>query len=277
MSPVYDGNVKPKTLTDEFGEINVYMLPFIKPSNVRRFYPDEEIVTYTDAVKVAVDNMNIDASKRNILVTHQFVTGATRSESEDISVGGSDNVDAAVFEGFDYVALGHIHRSQKCSSEYIRYCGTLLKYSFSEERHKKSVVFMELDRAGSVNTELLPLKLLHEMRTVRGPLEALLSPEVLALGDREDYIRAQVTDDREQTDVLSRLRVAYPNLMELHLESRKYRQLQEEWGEAAPVRKSAEELFADFYEMQNGRPMEPEEEVVLLSLEEVPDGKEGTL
>ena len=125
MSPVYNGEVKPITLTDAFGEIKVYMLPFIKPSNVKRFFPEKEINSYNDAVKTVVDAMDKDESKRNILITHQFVTGAVRTESEDISVGGTDNVDASVFGGFDYVALGHIHRSQKCGgSEYIRYSGT---------------------------------------------------------------------------------------------------------------------------------------------------------
>ena len=127
MSPVYGGKVEPITLTDRQGEINVYMLPFVKPSQVRRFFPDREILSYTDAVRIAVEEMNIDTSKRNLLITHQFVTGANRTESEEVSVGGSDNVDASVFADFDYVALGHIHRAQKCGGEYIRYSGTPLK------------------------------------------------------------------------------------------------------------------------------------------------------
>ena len=136
MSPVYNGKIEPVALSDEFGDVNIYMLPFVKPSNVRRFFPESEITSYTDAVKVAIDSMNIDTAKRNILITHQFVTGATRTESEDVSVGGTDNVDVSVFDSFDYVALGHIHRSQKCGSEYIRYSGTPLKYSFSEANDK---------------------------------------------------------------------------------------------------------------------------------------------
>ena len=127
MSPVYNGKVEPITLADDYGEVNFYMLPFVKPSNVRRFYPEYEIGSYTDAIKAAIDTMNMDANKRNVLITHQFVTGALRSESEEISVGGTDNVDANVFEDFDYVALGHIHRAQKCGSEFIRYSGTPLK------------------------------------------------------------------------------------------------------------------------------------------------------
>ena len=134
LSPVYNGKVEPFTLTDEYGKVNIYMLPFIKPVNVRRFFPDSEIESYTDAIKVAVDSMNVDEKERNIIVTHQFVTGASRSESEEISVGGSDNVDASVFDAFDYVALGHIHGPQKIGRESVRYCGTPLKYSFSEAK-----------------------------------------------------------------------------------------------------------------------------------------------
>lgn len=144
MSPIFDGEVEPISLEDAFGEINFYMLPFVKPSNVRKFYPDDLIETYTDAIRVVVDHMNIDTSKRNVLITHQFVTGALRTESEDISIGGVDHVDVSVFESFDYVALGHIHRAQKCGSEFIRYSGTPLKYSFSEANDRKTVTILDI-------------------------------------------------------------------------------------------------------------------------------------
>ena len=142
MSPVYDGKVFPFSMKDEYGTVNIYMLPFIKPAHVRRFCDEEcreKIITYTDAMRHAVSGMNINSADRNILITHQFVTGAARSESEEISVGGTDNVDADVFDVFDYVALGHIHSPQNCGSERIRYCGTPLKYSFSEAKNTKSV------------------------------------------------------------------------------------------------------------------------------------------
>lgn len=135
LSPVYNGKIEAKSLTDEYGEINVYMLPFIKPSHVRRFYENEMIESYTDAVKVAIEKMNIDKDKRNVLITHQFVTGATRSESEE-TVGGTDNVDANVFDDFDYVALGHLHAPQYCANNKIRYSGTPLKYSFQRQTTK---------------------------------------------------------------------------------------------------------------------------------------------
>ena len=149
LSPVYNGKVEPCTLTDSFGNINIYMLPFVKPIHVRRFYPEEEISTYTDAIRVALSQVKFDPKDRNVLITHQFVTGAERSESEEISVGGSDNVDASVFDGWDYVALGHIHRPQNIGEERIRYCGTPLKYSFSEANHQKSVTVVELNEKGN--------------------------------------------------------------------------------------------------------------------------------
>ena len=144
ISPAYNGHTAPITLTDEYGKINIYMLPFVKPVNVRKFFEDEIIETYTDAMRVAVSNMSINTEERNILVTHQFVTGATRTESEEISVGGTDNVDVSVFDGFDYVALGHIHSPQSCSEARVRYSGTPLKYSFSEAKDEKSVTVITL-------------------------------------------------------------------------------------------------------------------------------------
>ena len=124
LAAAYHGEVSPVVLSDEFGEVNVYMLPFVKPSTVRPFFPDDEVKSYTDAVRLAVAQMRVDETKRNVLVAHQFVTGAQRCESEEIVVGGVDNVDAGVFDAFDYVALGHIHGPQSVTREFVRYCGT---------------------------------------------------------------------------------------------------------------------------------------------------------
>lgn len=169
ISPVYNGDIKPVTLKDEFGIINIYMLPFIKPANVRR-YCDEEINSYTDALKYVISKMNVNTTQRNILITHQFVTGSVRSDSEEISVGGSDNVDAYVFEPFDYTALGHIHSPQKCGSEKIRYCGTPLKYSFSEAKDKKSVTIAELLEKGKLNIRTVELIPQHDLVEIRDQL-----------------------------------------------------------------------------------------------------------
>ncbi len=167
MSPVYTGEIVPISMHDEYGEVTVYMLPFVKPVNVRRFCEDE-ITTYTEAVKHAVLKMNINPDNRNVLVTHQFVTGARRSESEEISVGGTDNVDAGVFDDFDYVALGHIHSPQNCGSDKIRYCGTPLKYSFSEARDKKSVTVVEIAEKGNVTYRTVELVPKHDLVELKG-------------------------------------------------------------------------------------------------------------
>ena len=127
LSPVYDGNIAPITLTDEHGPVRFWLLPFLKPAHVKRFYPDEGIESYTDACRVAVEKMGIEPAERNVILVHQFVTGSSTCDSEEISVGGTDNVDAVVFADFDYVALGHIHGPQNIGNEKIRYCGTPLK------------------------------------------------------------------------------------------------------------------------------------------------------
>lgn len=159
ISPVYDGTVQSVTLSDEHGEVIFWLLPFIKPTHVKRFYPEAGIESYTDACRVAIEKMSVDVTQRNVLVTHQFVTGASFDPegSEEISVGGSDNVDASVFESFDYVALGHIHGPQNIGSNRIRYSGTPLKYSLSEAAHHKSVTVVNLGPKGELELQLRPL------------------------------------------------------------------------------------------------------------------------
>ena len=157
LSPVYDGSISPITLTDEYGGVHFWLLPFLKPAHVKRFYPDAGLESYTDACRVAVEKMGIDTSERNVILVHQFVTGSATCDSEEISVGGTDNVDADVFADFDYVALGHIHGPQNIGSERIRYCGTPLKYSFSEAKHQKSITVVELGEKGGFALRTIPL------------------------------------------------------------------------------------------------------------------------
>lgn len=173
LSPVYNGKVEPFTLTDEYGKVNIYMLPFIKPVNVRRFFPDSEIESYTDAIKVAVDSMNVDEKERNIIVTHQFVTGASRSESEEISVGGSDNVDASVFDAFDYVALGHIHGPQKIGRESVRYCGTPLMFDSLVEQMKEIEGVTEKLKADS------PMEWVCRMQNIEARAREVINRELI--------------------------------------------------------------------------------------------------
>lgn len=275
MSPVFGGKVEPITLTDDNGYINVYMLPFVKPSNVRRFYPENDIVTYTDAVKAVIDGMEIDKSKRNVLITHQFVTGAVRSESEDISVGGSDNVDASVFEGFDYVALGHIHRAQKCGSDYIRYSGTPLKYSFSEARDNKTVTVVEMNAKGNIALDFIPLTPKRDMVEIKGTYDELtLKSFYENTTYQDDYIHVTLTDEEDIPDVLTKLRVIYKNIMKLDYDNKRTRTMNEIDGAENVKEKTPFEHFSEFYELQNGQPLSDEQtEFVSDIIEQLWEGK----
>ena len=276
MSPVFDGKVEPITLKDDFGDVNIYMLPFIKPSNVRRFYPENEIITYSDAVKTVINSMEIDETKRNILITHQFVTGAVRSESEDISVGGTDNIDASVFECFDYVALGHIHRSQKCGGgEYIRYSGTPLKYSFSEANDKKTVTVVEMNDKGNITLDFIPLVPKRDMVEIKGTYEELtLKSFYENTTYQDDYIHITLTDEEDIPDVLTKLRVIYKNIMKLDYDNKRTRTMNEISGAGDVKEKTPFEHFSEFYELQNGQSLSDEQtEFVSDIIEQLWEGK----
>ncbi|MDO4482043.1 MAG: exonuclease SbcCD subunit D [Bacillota bacterium] len=260
ISPVYEGNVEPRVMKDSYGEIGIYMLPFIKPAHVRRFYPEEEIVTYTDAVKCALKHMGIDCNKRNIILTHQFVTGALRSDSEEISVGGSDNVDAAAFEDFDYTALGHIHRPQNIGSEKIRYCGTPLKYSVSEAGHVKSVTVGELKEKGSLTVREIPLVPLRDVRTIKGNYQDIAYKGFYENTTfRDDYMHIILTDEDDIPDAVGKLRTIYRNLIKLEYDNRRTRENSLIEGAEDTENRTPLELFGEFFELQNNSPMSDEQ------------------
>ena len=260
LAPVYDGTVARWTLTDEHGPVHLYLLPFVKPVHVRRCFPEREIETYTDAVAAAVKAVDVDPAARNVLVTHQFVTGAARCESEEVSVGGSDNVDASVFDGFDYVALGHLHGPQTVGRETVRYCGTPLKYSFSEVHHKKSVTVVELGEKGTVTVRTVPLTPRRDLVELRGAYEEVTRRDFYeGNGYQDSYVHITLTDEEDVPDALGKLRLIYPYLMKLDYDNQR--------THAAGVgdegvdlqRKSPMELLEEFYAMQNGQPMGQEQ------------------
>lgn len=259
MSPVYEGNVVPFSMKDEYGTVYVYMLPFIKPAHVRRFFEDE-ITSYTDAMKIVVSKMDIDTANRNVLITHQFVTGALRSESEEISVGGSDNVDVAAFEPFDYVALGHIHSPQNCGSETVRYCGTPLKYSFSEAKDNKSVTVVELGEKGKISYKTVALVPQHDLVELKGSYEELTLKSFYDNTTwQEDYTHITLTDEEDIPDVIGKLRTIYHRLMKIDYDNKRTRMNAEINGTYEVDKKSPMELFSDFYELQNNQPMSTEQ------------------
>lgn len=267
LSPVYNGNVTPVTMEDEYGKLNIYMLPFVKPANVRRFFEDKEIVTYTDAMNVAISEMNIDTDRRNVLITHQFVTGAIRTESEEISVGGTDNVDVSVFDEFDYVALGHIHRPQNCLSERVRYCGTPLKYSFSEAGDKKSVTVAELSEEDNLKIRTIDLIPKHEMREIKGTYKEVTAKSFYENTTYQtDYMHITLTDEEDIPDGVGKLRAIYHNLMKLDYDNKRTRSSSQIAGAEDVERKSPLKLFEEFYALQNNQPMNEEQSEFMHSL-----------
>ena len=268
VSPVYNGCVEPISLMDEYGELRVYLLPFVKPAHVRRFFEEEEIASYTDAMKVAIGQMNVDEGVRNILITHQFVTGSERSESEEVSVGGTDSVDASVFDCFDYVALGHLHKPQNCGKT-IRYCGTPLKYSFSEVKDEKSLTVVELKGKGQVCVELLPIRPLRDMKEVRGSYAELTAKSYYdGTTLPNDYLRVTLTDEDDIPDAAAKLRVVYKGLMELRYDNARTRKNAEIVGAKDVEKKTPIELFEEFFELQNNAPMSEEQRALVAEIVE---------
>ena len=259
LSPVFSGDVAPRVLEDGEGEVRIWMLPFVKPADVRRAYTEEEITDYTGAVRAAIRHMGIDPSARNVLVAHQFVTGAARSESEDVSVGGMDNVDASVFDGFDYVALGHLHGPQHIGRKTVRYCGTPLKYSFSEKDHVKSVTVVTLGKKGETEVRTVPLTPRHEMREIRGTYDELTLMTNYEGTATDDYLRVVLTDEEDVPDALQKLRLIYPNIMKLDYDNRRTRASSEIQAIEEIEKKSGIELFDEFYTAQNGQPLSGEQ------------------
>ena len=259
LSPVYNGSVEPVALSDAFGDVRFYLLPFIKPANVRRFYPDAVIESYTDAVRCAVENMEVNPAARNVLITHQFVTGGVRSDSEEITVGGTDNVDAAVFDVFDYVALGHLHGAQKIGQDTLRYSGTPLKYSFSEKDQEKSVTVVEFGVKGDISVSALPLTPRRDMRVIRGTYAELTLRENYEETNTDDYIHAVLTDENDIPNALARLRSIYPNLMKLDYDNLRTRSSAVIAAEKRHRTMSGTELFAELYERQNGQKLSAEQ------------------
>ena len=266
VSPVYHGSVKPVVQHDAYGEVRFYLLPFLKPAHVRHFDPEAEIETYTDALRTAISHMEVDESVRNVLLTHQFVTGAARCDSEEISVGGSDNVDASVFEVFDYVALGHIHRPQKVGRETVRYCGSPLKYSFSEAGHEKSVSIVELKEKGNIHVRTVPLRPCHDLREIRGTYMEVTSRSFYEGMARDDYFHITLTDETDVPNAIGKLRVIYPNLMKLDYDNARTRGSFQVEATVDVEHLSPMELFSRLYEKQNGQPMTGEQAAFMQGL-----------
>ena len=259
LSPVYSGTLAPVTLKGDIGEVAVYMLPFVRPAHVRRFHPDEDIKTYTDAVRVALAHADETSAERRVLVAHMFVTGASRTDSEDISVGGADNVDVSALAGFDYVALGHIHRPQNVAPG-VRYSGSPLKYSFSEISDKKSVTVVELGEKGEVSVRTVPLTPLRDLKEIKGTYAELTARDSYECTTyRDDYMHVILTDEDDVPEALGKLRVIYRNLMKLEYRNSRTSALGRVTAPEAVRERTPAQLLGELFVKQNDRPM-PEEQ-----------------
>ena len=264
IAPVYGEEIKPYPVKG----VNIWLLPFIKPAHVRHIFEDEKIESYTDAVRVAIKHMDVRTDERNILVTHQFVTGADRTESEEkFSVGGTDNVDASVFDRFDYVALGHIHRPQNCGSERIRYCGTPLKYSFSESKDIKSVTVGELSEDRQLTIRTVPLTPLHDMVELKGSYNELMNRSYYeGTTYQEDYTHITLTDEEDIPDAVRKLHSVYHNLMKLDYDNQRTRANNNIQAANAIENKTPLELFNEFYRVRNGQDLNDEQTAFLQTI-----------
>ncbi len=266
LAAAYEGVRPPVILRDEYGEIAIYLLPYLKPALLRHWHPEAQVSTYEEAVAYAVAQWQIDEEKRNLLVAHQFVTGGTTCDSEELSVGGLDQIRGEIFSSFDYVALGHLHGPQSVGRETLRYCGTPLKYSFSECRQQKSATLVTLGEKGSVSVEFLPLLPLRDMREIRGTYEEVTARAFYQGSNTEDYLHIILTDEEDIPEAMGKLRTIYPNLMKLSYDNLRTQFAGEILGAERPEEKSPLELFQDFYQLQNNQPMSQAQEEFLKPL-----------
>lgn len=267
VSEKFTGVLQQISVEDEYGETVISLLPFIRPVNVKRCFPEDEIVSYNDAIKSVLKHSDIDKSKRNILLCHQFITGAELSDSEEISVGGVDNIDASVFDDFDYVALGHIHKPQKITRDTLRYSGSLLKYSFSEANHNKSIAVVKVCEKGNISIELKKLASLHDVREVEGTLDELVS-----MPYSEDYVRVIVHDEIVPPDARVSVSTVFPNMMKFAVQNSKTKTDIDVLAYDTIKDKSITEMFIDFFKLQNNDVSPSEEQLAVF--EEVLKGLE---
>lgn len=253
---IFNGNLRCETINDKDGKLNIYMLPFIKPVEVKRFYPDEIIDTYEDAIKCILKHSSINKFERNIIMVHQFVTSlgedVIRSDSESISLGGIDNIDVTLFKDFDYVAMGHIHGPQKVGRETARYSGSPLKYSFREVNQKKSVCIIEFNSKEDINISKIPLIPIRDMRVIKGPFDKLISKEIVNLENKNDYLDVVLTDDDYIINAIGKLRKFYPNILKLEYENKISSNEVSDNIDIDKSNMSPIDLFSEFYKMQNG-------------------------
>lgn len=251
ISPAYDGTINKIVKEDKYGKLNIYLCPFIKPTNVRAFYPDDNTDSYTEALKTVFSHCDIDNNERNLLVCHQFITGAETCDSEERSLGTLDNIDASIFDGFDYVALGHLHGAQKVMRHNIRYCGTPLKYSFSECKHKKSVTVVDIKEKNNIQIETVPLEPLKDMREIKGTYDELMDLKSYAGTNTDDYLHVTLTDEEDIPNALEKMRSVYKNIMQFDYDNKRTQKFMDVISVEKIDEKKPIELLEQLYYTQN--------------------------
>ncbi|MBU3087498.1 exonuclease SbcCD subunit D [Clostridium gasigenes] len=254
-------NIEKITLTDEYGPVNFYPIPYADPPIVRDLFDDNLIKTHNDAMNKIVNSIKqtLNTKERNIVMAHGYVTYSKNDKEElvileesdsekPLSIGGTDLINSSCFEGFNYTALGHLHGPQKVGSNKIRYSGSLLKYSFSEIKQKKGITIVNIDSNGKIEIELFEFKPRKDFRIITGELQQLLKENVVALENKEDYIKAILKDTGELLDPMAKLRSVYPNVMELVREDRLKASSNNKVVASNINEKSKFDLFQNFYE-----------------------------
>jgi len=271
VTEAFNGELQHVTLRDRDGDVTVWMLPFLRPAQVKRALPEEKIVSYQDAVQAVLRHAKIDFTGRNVLLCHQFITGCQVCDSEELMVGTLDHIDGAVFDGFDYVALGHIHGPQKVLRDTVRYAGSPLKYSFSEAHHQKSVTVADMQEKGEVQLRTVPLYPLHDVRLIDGKLD-----DIMRMPYSEDYVWITIRDELPPPDARVTLSVNFPNMMKFSVVNSKTKFDLDVKATENMENKSVLELFEDFYRLQNNDQLPGDMHMqvlgkVIRELEEKPD------
>ena len=255
ISKPYEGVIQSVESEDEYGRLAIHLIPFLKPAHVRKCFPDLDINDYNSALRAVVEHMDIDESKRNVVLVHQFITGAERSESEEMFLGGLDNVEFDIFEQFDYVALGHIHKPQAMGKRTVRYSGAPVKYALDEVNQKKSMTLVELKEKGDVLVEQIPFKPVHDMRRITGTYLELTDRNNYVGTGTDDYIHAVLTDESDIPDALRKLRVIYPNILKLEYDNKRTREKRSVVKQEAVRNRQPSEYIEELYRLQNNDDM----------------------
>lgn len=263
ISKAYEGKIQYVDKEDTYGNVRIHLIPFLKPANVRRFHQEAEINDYNSAIRTVVDNMELCKEGRNIVLVHQFITGAVRSQSEESFLGGMDNIEYDLFDEFDYVALGHIHKAQAMGRQQVRYSGALVKYALDEINHVKSMTLVEIKNKGEVETRMIPIKPIHDMRCIEGTYMELTDRKNYIDTKVDDYLHVVLKDEEDVPDALRKLRVIYPNILKLEYDNTRTRQRNSVLDRKAIKNKEPIEYIEELYKIQNNDNMSKEQALML--------------